>query len=344
MFRRIIVYLYALFLIESPLVFSLTLKEKLEQATATPGSFIITEHQNNLSFIRLHSFKESFLFLEEINIPSHLLPKKGIHWEQWLKEKAPHHTSWVLYQIDLNQCKIIDCYSFSRESYISLSGQHSFLATLMTLPLEKVSLSERKKIGPKPPSDMPDTRKLWNPPKNLNGKKHANNHFEMMRARWPKDDSDLSGKMIDLYFDQDQPLFPFPYWIEIGDGYNIFKINVLDSGYSNIFPFKHPPIKSPSIHQLTLLPDKLQITLKDALSFKEFQVIATESSSKTYHSTILPYELLVHSPFTSLNIPRKILSQHLNLDKNLLYTFTITPIECPSLVIEYPKRVRLGPD
>lgn len=342
MFKKLTRHLYLFFLIQSSLVFSFTLKEKIEQAASSPGSFIVTEHQKTISFLRLHSFTPPFVFLEEINIPSEFIKKEAMDWDKWIKEKAPNHTSWLLYQIDLTECKILNCYSFSRESFISLTGQESFLATLMSLPLELTPLENRKKIGPKPPSDMPDIRKTWSPPKILNGKKYKNNHFEMMHTKWPKDDSELSGRDIDLYFDTDQPLFPFPYWIEIGDGYNVFKIHVIDSGYSTLFPFKQIPPKAPSILTLALIKEDLHITLKDALTFNTFQVIATERHSDTYTSSLLPCELTVEGSIVNLTISRKTLSQHLDLEKNYPYIFTIIPLENPSLTIESSHSLRLN--
>lgn len=343
MFKKVIFYLFLFSLTKSALIFPLTLKEKFQQAGSSPGSFIVTENQKTISFLRFHSFEDPFLFLEEINIPSHFITKQGMDWEKWIKEKAPNHTSWLLYQIDLTECKILHCYSFSRQSFISLTGQESFLATLISLPLENIPLADRKRIGPKPSSDMLDTRKLWNPPKILNGKKYKNNHFEMMHTKWPKDDSDLSGREIDVYFDTEQPLFPFPYWIEIGDGHNVFKIHVIDSGYSTFFPFKTLPTKSPSIYNLALVKTALHITLKDAVAFKTFQVIATQRHSETYTSTLLPYERVLEGSLVNLIISKETLSQHLDLEKNPLYTFAIIPVDNPSLAIECPQSLRLNP-
>jgi hypothetical protein len=197
------------------IVLGMTLKERLQPKSLKNnilGDFVVTEYQKNLSFLRVHAMSPSSVFLEEINLPVHLAPKKPISWNTWIQEKAPGHTSWLLYQINLDDCKIVDCYSFSRESYITLSDGQSFFSCLMTLPLTQVPLSERKRIGPRPINDMQDTRKLWNPPKIYHGKKIKEPHFQMLQATWPKDDSELSGKLVNLYFDQDQPDFVFPYW------------------------------------------------------------------------------------------------------------------------------------
>jgi hypothetical protein len=162
-----------------------------------------------------------------------------------------------------------------------------------------------------------------------------------MHTTWPKDDSELSGRGIDLYFDQNQPLFPFPYWIEIGDSYNTLALRVIDSGYCSLFPLKHFPLKPPSILSLSLEQEGLKISLQDAKPFKTFQVIATQKSSKTYTSTLLPYILHSDGSLTQLLISREILAKHLNLEKNLEYTVTVIPIENPSLVMEYLHKIKL---
>lgn len=317
--------------------FSITLKEKFisNSLEESLGYFIVTEHQKNLSFIRAHSIDPPFLFIEEINIPRHLIGNQQIDWANWLKKKAPNHTSWLLYRIDLQEGKMMDCYSFSRESYIAVSEQNSFLATLMLLNLEEVPMHDRKKIGPKPPQDMPDTRKLWNPSKIYEGKKIPNAHFMMMRTKWPKDDTDLAGRWIDLYFDEDQPKFPFPYWVEIGDGHNVFKLQVIDSGKNLYFPFRQQPVKTPKIHRMQLSQSEgLDIQLEDAYSLKNFQIIATQTSKGEHISTLLPHQYLIKEGKPHLHIDYSALSLHLK--EHCHYTLTIIPIDHPSLTLESP--------
>lgn len=345
MLRMMIFYFYVTFVAGVSPVFSLSLKEKFQNfSPAYKGSFVVTEHQKTISFLRLHSLDGPFLFLEEINLPSHFLMQHPRNWDEWLKEKAPHHTSWLLYQVDLNQCKIVDCYSFSKESYISLHEQQSFLTTLMTLPLEPVPPAERKRIGSKSQEDL-DTRKIWNPPKIINGQHYSKPRFEMMHARWPKDDSELSGKLIDLYFDQDQPQFPFPYWIEIGDGYNVFKIRVIDSGISVQFPFKKPPNRPPAIDTVTVSASGLEIVLKDALSLQHVQVILSTLHHELHHTVVLPCQSSVQGHLLHLFIPNNTLTQHLHAfetaDAAALYSLTVAAADPPTILIEYSHPLRL---
>ncbi|MEI8300874.1 MAG: hypothetical protein WCG10_04600 [Chlamydiota bacterium] len=328
-------------IILNQLVLGLTLKERFQPISSKNnilGNFIVTEHQKNLSFLRVHSFLDSSLFLEEINLPIHLAPKKPIFWDEWVEAKAPGHTSWLLYQINLDDCKILDCYSFSRQSYIALSDGQSFLSRLMTLPLTQIALSERKRIGPPPTNDMPDTRKLWNPPKIYHGQKIKNPHFEMLQASWPKDESEFSGKLINLYFDQDHPEFTFPYWIEIGDGYNLFQMHAIDSGKCLIFPYKQLPCKSPCFHQITLNPQKdLIISLKNATHLHTFQLIASSASG----SIVLPYTLTSQNSLITLTTSHLDLTKH--VQKQNRYTIHLIPIDDPSLAIESSQTFLLFP-
>ena len=73
-------------------------------------------------------------------------------------------------------------------------------------------------------------RKVWNPPLVVSGKKASSPQFDVYFTHWPKDHSPLSAKKITLYFDQKQPDFLFPYWIEIADGSLRFNLRVTDSG------------------------------------------------------------------------------------------------------------------
>lgn len=323
------------------LVLGTTLQERfrpISSKNSTLGNFIVTEYQKNLSFLRVHSFSPSSVFLEEINLPVHLAPKKPILWDDWVQKKAPGHTSWLLYQISLDDCKVVDCYSFSRQSYIALSDNQSFLSRLMTLPLTKVSLSERKRIGPQPVNDMPDTRKLWTPPKIYHGKKIKDPHFEMLQATWPKDDSELSGKLINLYFDKDQPDFAFPYWTEIGDGYNSFQMHAIDSGNCLVFPYKALPAKSPYFHQIALNDQKdLIISLKNANHLEDFQLIASSPSG----SIVLPYSLSTQDSLVTLTTSHLELTKH--VQKQNRYTLHLIPIDDPSLAIESSHQFLLFP-
>ena len=56
--------------------------------------------------------------------------------------------------------------------------------------------------------------------------------FNAWRTRWIKDDSELSGKVIDIYLpkDADKHLSYFPYWLQISGVVGKAKVRIIDSG------------------------------------------------------------------------------------------------------------------
>lgn len=310
---------------------AVSLKERFENAKV--GSYIATEIQSVVSLLRIHGIEDGRLYLEEINVPSNSVQLKKINWNEWIERKAPGCSSWLLYEIDMTHGKITDCYSFDQKNYIHLGNQQSFLTTLMFLKLNEISDMDRKKIGPKPQDLSSDTRKVWNPPKIVHGKKIKGIQFDAMRTSWPKDGSDLSLKTIDLYFDPTEKDFPFPYWIEVGDTQNVFKIRVIDSGVCESSPCHKMPGKALDVSKISLDSENgLDISLNNAYRFKEFQLLATQSSGHCFETLVLPHEVKVENTLVQLHTPAKTLKTHLK--ENTYYHFVIVPVEEPRLAAE----------
>ena len=84
-------------------------------------------------------------------------------------------------------------------------------------------------------SGEPDLRKLWTPKVIFNGKTYTP-PFQVFRARWPKDTTELSDKIIELYIPKPEKQEPpecldyFPYWVEIVGKISKVKLRVIDSG------------------------------------------------------------------------------------------------------------------
>lgn len=66
-------------------LFAFTLQEKFEQAET--GSYIVTEQNELVSLLHLHSQKDHCLLFEEISIPLHQaknqLDRVGSKWSSW---------------------------------------------------------------------------------------------------------------------------------------------------------------------------------------------------------------------------------------------------------------------
>ncbi len=204
---------------------------------AEVGSYIVTAQQSNLSLVLLRRKDGQTIQLEEVAAPLLKLKtlKSSVDILDWLAKKAPGHTAWACYEIDLKKGSILEGYSYSRESWLFLDEQEHFLAKLLTQKLIKTPENERRKIGPEPADGLFDARASWSPPKLHTGQK-----FEAWRGSLPKDNSPLSECALELYFDGSDADFPFPYWVEIASPHYRYTAHALASGKGAISPM--PPL------------------------------------------------------------------------------------------------------
>jgi hypothetical protein len=227
------IFLCALLLLFSPLHSDVPFKKRFQEAE--PGSYVVFEQGKTLSLLNIHSRKDHWIIVEEISLPANL----KIHdWQNWMRQKAPGHTSWTMYKIDLDSGELLECFSFSRASWIQVSG-HNFLSLLLKTSFTSVPPNNRKKIGP-PPLDGADLRALWNPPFFWQGKKLPSIEYDVVEVEWPRDSSELSQKKMEVYFDKAK-LTPFPTWIQIQGSHMQFFGRAVDAGshltsYYPIFP------------------------------------------------------------------------------------------------------------
>ena len=215
---------------------ALSLKDKMSHGS--PGDFIITEAQNrSCSLIRLHSVTPTAVTIEEISFPEKHLPK---NLEIWINSGAQGHTSWTLATIDLRQNVLKSAFSFTKGAWLDTSRENSFFLNILDLTLSPVPHEERRRIGP-PPTEGSDTRKIWIPPLVVHGKKVSSPKFSVYRCIHPKDGSPLSGKRIELFFNQDNESFPFPIWGQVTDSSDAaLKFRIIDSGQNLSSPKKYP--------------------------------------------------------------------------------------------------------
>lgn len=267
------------------------LQNKFQQAC--PGDYIVTAHDNTYSLLRLRSLDKSTLILEEVSVPSSQVQEKTINWRKWIAEKAPGHTAWTLYEIDLQKGQLIECFSCSKNGWIYLDEQEQFFAKLLTLPFTPLADSQKKKIGLQPASDEGDHRKIWNPPLIIEGKKIHNPLFDILRTRWPDDSSQLALCDIDLYFDAVHSSFPFPYWIEVKSPHYAFKVRGIESGHDLASPVtKDMPRRPPEISKATeKTPAFWTIHLYAPLYHHAFHLFAIDLSSELRPPIAIPHRL-----------------------------------------------------
>ncbi len=219
--------LLLIMLLTQPLA-SLSIKDYLKNGK--PGDFIVVEQNKSLNLIRIDSLKGSILILEEILLTKNKKQKNSFAWENFFLNNSEACTSWNKITIDMKNDEILGCYSVTKNVNISLNKEDSFLISLLSSQLHQVLDENRKKIG-QIPSDGVDTRKNWNPPLIFDGKKIIGGCFDVFTINFTKNDSLLSNKHLEIYFNKDDKSFPFPYWIQITDDLNLsLKIKICDSG------------------------------------------------------------------------------------------------------------------
>lgn len=197
--------------------------------TAHPGDYIVGESGKILTILHIRSITDDYLLLEEISAPLKNMHPRPASWSEWVKNKAPGHSSWSLMKIDLHNGQVASCYSFSKNAYIQVSQKESIFATLLNLPLQPVSKDKRRRIGPPPQDGENDFRKLWQPSLKFEGRPIENPRFKVFATNWPLDGSELEGKEITLYFDEETKI-PLPIWIQVETAHAIGHFRTIDSG------------------------------------------------------------------------------------------------------------------
>ncbi|HPE85054.1 MAG TPA: hypothetical protein PLO43_02615 [Chlamydiales bacterium] len=236
-------------------------------ADAEPGCYSVFESQKTYTLLHLHSKSDSTVILEEISAPTHAV-SKGWDWKSWISKNAPGHTAWTQYEFDLKSGQLLECYSFTRESW--LQNNDGLLGVLINLGFKPIAETKRKRIGATPPHHAIDIRPIWNPPKFVHGSQIKYAKFNAVKTRWPKDESEMADKKIILYFDQTG--FPFPYWIDITATIDTH-IHAIDSGNEMQSPRSHLPRRYPQIiGSYQQQGSLLRLQIKTPLYYKNFNL------------------------------------------------------------------------
>lgn len=211
----------------------LSLKDNLKRAI--PGDFLVISASKTITLLHIYQKIGANLIVEEIAIPEGR-KSQNLSWREWVQQNGPGNTSWVMYEVDLSTGRIIRYYSFSKKGWFEISEADNFLSKILNLHLTPIPDKERKKVGTKIFAN--DDSRFWQPCMVVDGKIIRGVKFDAWRTRWPKDNSELSGKVIDLYLPQDNQAYPsyFPYWLQINGVIGRARVRIIDSGSGLISP------------------------------------------------------------------------------------------------------------
>lgn len=208
----------------------LLLRDNLKRART--GDFIVTAQGKNYSLLHIYSKQDQALVIEEISIPCAKIPKKHFSWSSWVLQGAPGNTLHVMYTVDLNTAQMKNYYSFTRAGWYEMSTQDNFLSTLLNLQFEEIPWQQRRRVGQTVLSSSNERRSIWQPKMVIEGQEISGVNFSAWKTIWPKDQSDLAGRSIEVYLPEDGYGYPayFPYWLQISGFVGGAKVRIVDSG------------------------------------------------------------------------------------------------------------------
>lgn len=214
------------------------LRDNLKRAQK--GDFIVTAQNKSYTLLHIAQKENNQLKIEEITVPISRINTKNFSWKEWVKQGAPCNTAWVMYIVNLDTGKMQNFFSVTKNEWCDLSTADNFLTTLLNLRLHQIPKSERRKVGPPPPSGSPDWRPLWQPQMVMNGQTIEGVSFESWRTQWPKDGGPLSGKTIEVFVPEENDKYPsyFPYWLQISTLVGKAKVRIIDAGTDLESPVK----------------------------------------------------------------------------------------------------------
>jgi len=314
----------------SPLFGSL-FEERL--SSATPGDYLVVEGGKMITLLSVRTITPNSLILEEISAPTQNLKQIPVSWKEWVASRAPGHTSWSAIEIERKTGEILECYSFSRATWIPVTSKESLIATLMQLPIQKVPDEKRKKIGPPPQAGEMDLRKPWQPAACFEGKSKERILCDVYETSWPDDGSPLSGNTIQLYFDRTSH-FPLPLWIQIDATAASFSMKTLDAGQHLTSPHRTFPKRSAKfIRPPQKTKEGITLFVNFPKYFTQFDLYAIDTTEgEKQICSVTPSSMKKEAELLTLFIANVELENA--LEPNHRYTWMLCPKENASLFAE----------
>lgn len=307
------------------------LKHKMSEAKV--GDYIVVRQEKTYSLLNVLFVDTNRIVLEEISTTEN----KG-SWKEWMQKGSPGATAWLIYEIDTDNDRLIECFAPAERRWVFLDSSTQFFPRLLSLSFDKIPDSKRRKIGPAPTLGENDHRKIWNPRISQEGQLSTSPVATAYCAQWPDDTTRLAGCKIELYFDEGRKEFPFPVWLEISNGHYTMKMQVVDSGsnmssnFHGSIPHRPPVFLAPPKFQNSTLTLSVELPREgDILS-----VCAIPIDAPSLAPIPLPFTL---SPSSDKKDAMLIFDQgKLNslMQKNHSYRFIITVNEYPDVYAESP--------
>lgn len=183
------------------------------------GDVVVYDFHNSISVIQVLTIEEPKVQFRLVTATKDVLSRENIpSWTLWLQKGVPGASTDEILSIDPIKKTVHEKGETRREEW---------LATLLSRELTPVPDSARRRAGPLPMSGEIDLRPLFSPKIIVHGMK-VESGVTVFSTRWPDDGSDLSGRVLILYFPTSpQAVQAFPYWIESPS--SSYHVSVIDS-------------------------------------------------------------------------------------------------------------------
>jgi len=321
---HIIKYLF-LSLILLTAAYSFSLKEKM--LSAEKGDYVVSKQKNLVSLLFIREKQANHILLEEISTASSLIDLETIDWQNWLDQKAPKHTSWLIIDIDLENNKIIECYSPIQKQFIKTDELENFFIKLINLPLTYLEKNQQERLA-----SYHLHQKLWQPPF-IYEKNARPMDFSVYRTKLPKDFEHFPSKTLEMYYDKDNLLF-FPTWLQVKGNFS-FIMQTIDGGKNLISPITDIPHQKPQfdakIYEDTT---NVQLYLEKSPYYNECELLALDITQKPKKWITLPFTLKASDKAYQFIIDRKELKKR--FENNHRYLFILSSKKDKNNAIQHP--------
>jgi hypothetical protein len=318
--------LFIFLFLTTSIVNAFSLKDKITNGNT--GDYVVTEQGGTSSVLIIRSLNSTHLILEEIDVPTLIRKSADKNWKEWVAQEAPGHTAWITYIIDVKTNQLQECYSHSQGIWLPTKDADHFLPRLLTLPLQKTSQEQRKRIGPPPVSGEEDRRSIWNPSVIIEGKKLDKAAITAWNTKWPSDGSLISNCEIELYFSS----LAFPVWIEVRSPHYKASLRAIDAGHGMLSPrplvFQQSPL---ILGSSELKKDHMELLVQCPTYYNALKVYAVDLTDPSHPLVELTQTAPLEESQMILKVPEKALAH--NLVKGHQYRWVLIPVGFPSMVV-----------
>lgn len=302
------ILLFLMLMVSTTWAEEIYLRDNLSRARV--GDFIVTDQNQTNTLLLIAGKSDRSITIQEISTPEGCYSGS---WREWVQSGAPGHTSWISYELDPRNGRLIESFSYTKNTWCDIPAADNFLGTLLNLPLTLMPDQSRRRVG------STDRRRVWQPKLIVDGRPVPDVSFRSWRTRWPNDGSELGSKLIEIYLPTEEGRYPsyFPYWLQVSGVIGKARMRIIDSGTGLQSPAPPMPKRPLAFMNNGRLEEgQLRFWLKTRPYYSDYTLAAIESGDS--HKIIpLPYSIRqTEEPGTLLiEVPQKVLAEKLTAGK-----------------------------